>query len=115
MKTNVFAMIAAAFSMAGCGNSSTDGEMIGQAKRLTNVTPLLCMNYPAFDLSLGVMQNGTGSMSTQDIWFTVVNPMAMASLRTAVDSGSIVRVVYDERRFAPCSEDHWLKDVEIVR
>lgn len=92
-------------ALAGCmGYSARDAEVIGQAKRLSNVTPLLCFDYMAFDLSLGIMQNGTGSMSREDKWFVVGQGVNVGELKKAVERGAIVKVVYDEQRMAPCSE-----------
>jgi len=98
------------------GNKQADVEVIGQAKRLSHMTNLVCDNYPAFDISLGVMQNGTGSMSTGDQWFTVASPDVgtLDTLKKAVEGGKIVKVTYDLRRWAPCSTDHWLRSVSIV-
>src|SRR5437660_11365648 len=53
-----------------------DGEVIGQAKRLTVITPFwssFCQSYYELDLSLGVLQNGVGSISKQDMIFTVLD------------------------------------------
>jgi hypothetical protein len=101
--------------LCGCGNSAIDGELIGQAKKVTNVTPLLCPDYVAFDVSLGVMRNGTGSMSTQDVWFTVRPSVDIRLLKEAVDKGALVRVKYDRRRLAICTEDNILNAMEVVR
>jgi hypothetical protein len=109
------AILMTALALAGCGNTQTDVEAIGQAKKLSNVTPLVCMDYPAFDLSLGVMRNGTGSLSKEDMWFTIVNPAVLDTLRRAVDTGAIVKVHYNSRRFSPCSDGYWLTAVEIVQ
>lgn len=105
----------ALLTLAGCGDTSRHNEVIGQAKRVVNQTPLICMDYPAFDLSLGVMRNGTGSMSTQDQWFTVTDDRLLDTLRKAAETGALVKVTYDVRRWAPCSYDHWLTAVEIVQ
>lgn len=70
----------------------------------------------AFDLSLGVMRAGSGSMSTQDIWFTIAGSATidLNLLKKAVETAAIVRVHYDNRRFAICTEDHILTSFEIV-
>lgn len=70
----------------------------------------------AFDLSLGVMRAGSGSMSTQDIWFTIAGSATidLNLLKKAVETAAIVRVHYDNRRYAICTEDHILTSFEIV-
>jgi len=108
------AIVGVALLLAGCGNSAQDGEIIGQAKKVTHRTPLICPNYVAFDLSLGVMKGGTGSMSTQDMWFTVAHESDIEALTKAVQAGAIVRVKYDTRRIAICTEAEILTAVEIV-
>jgi hypothetical protein len=107
-------LIATALMLSACGYTQREGEMIGQAKKVSNVTPLICEDYFAFDLSLGVMRNGSGSMSTADIWFTVKGA-DVAVLKKAVEAGSIVKVKYDRRRVAICTEDYLLTSVEVVQ
>jgi hypothetical protein len=101
--------------LASCGNSAVDGELIGQAKKLTRVTPLVCGDYYAFDVSLGVLRNGTGSMSTQDLWFTVTDIDDVQRLRDAADKGLLVKVRFVTRRFAICTEDHIMTAFEVVQ
>lgn len=104
-----------ALLLAGCGDSAHDGDLIGQAKKVTNVTPLICRDYIAFDVSLGVMKGGSGSMSSQDMWFTVRNQSDVATLEKAVAQAAIVHVKYDTRRFAICTEDYILTSIEIIQ
>jgi len=95
-----------------------DGELIGQAKKLTLVTPFwssICPEYYALDVSLGVMQNGTGSMSTQDVWFTIKNVQDLDLMRKAVENASIAKIKYDTRRLAACTETHYATGFQIVR
>lgn len=99
--------------LTGCGYSAVDGELIGQAKKITHVTPLICPDYMSFDISLGVMQNGTGSMSTQDVWLTVYDPQDLALMERAVADASIVRVRYSVRRWAVCTDDDVMTHIEI--
>lgn len=107
---------AAALVLSACGHTSMDNEMTGQAKKLTHETPLICPDYIAFDLSLGVMQNGTGSMSTQDIWFVVRNVQDFERLKAAVEAGKIVKVKYNELRgfSAFCVYDHEMTGFSLV-
>lgn len=101
--------------VSGCGYSGRQGEAIGQAKKVTRVTNLLCEDYDAFDVSLGVMQNGTGSVSTQDVWYTVYDVRLLDKLRDFAVRGAIVRVSYDTRRCPFCTEKYVLLGAEEVR
>ncbi len=87
-----------------------DGELIGQAKKIRLVTPFwssFCPTYYALDVSLGVIQNGTGSMSTQDVWLTVKDTTDLPAMQKAVEVGAIVKVKFDTRRLAACTEDYY--------
>ena len=99
--------------LAACGNSAVDGDLTGQAKKVTHVTPLFCPGYVAFDVSLGVMQNGTGSMSTQDVWFTVSDSIDVDKLKSAVADAMIVRVHFDTRRLPFCTENYIMRGFEL--
>lgn len=109
------AIIAAALLMlSGCGNSSVDNELIGQVKKVSHVTPLLCFDYVDADISLGVMRNGVGSMSTQDQWLTVPREQDQKILAEAAQSGKIVKVTYRVARVMWCWNDHIVTSAEIV-
>lgn len=116
MNMNKLLKTACAFLMvsllSSCGNSSVDGEAIGQSKKVTYVTPVFCPDYYAFDMSLGVIQNGSGSVSTQDFWYTVYDPIIIAKLKNAVKIGAIVKIKYTARRFAVCTEDYILTGID---
>lgn len=113
MKKYLAAFLTVGLLLSGCGYAGLDGEMIGQAKKITKVTPLICPDFTAFDISLGVMQNGTGSMSGQDLWLKV-DGADLAVLKRAVDTAAIVRVKYDTKRMAICTPAAILRHVEIV-
>jgi hypothetical protein len=92
-----------------------DGEVIGQAKRLTMVTPFwssFCQPYYELDLSLGVLQNGVGSISKQDMIFTVLNTEDLPKMKAAVEAGSIIKVKYDTRRLAACTATYLATGLE---
>ena len=108
-----FACLLLAFLLVGCGYSSRDNELVGQAKRLSNRTPVLCPDYLAFEVSMGVMHNGTGSISAEDVWFSVRDQRLAAILEKAVLSGSIVHVKYNDIRFSYCKASYELTDVSI--
>lgn len=85
-----------------------DGELIGQAKRLTLVTPLwsVCPPYHALDVSLGILQNGVGSISDHDVELTIRDESDLDAMKSAVERGAIIKVRYDTRRLAFCTEDY---------
>lgn len=103
-----------AMLLAGCGYVQREGEIVGQGKKVAMRTPLICPDYTAFDLSLGVMRNGSGSMSAQDMWFTIAPGVDVASLKRAVEDGSIIKIKYDTRRLAICTEENVLTDFDVI-
>lgn len=104
-------------ALTGCGRVAVDGEMIGQAKKVVRTTNLICPDYLSFDISLGVMQGGTGSMSTHDLWLTVQPGVDTKELKAAVDSAAIVRVTYDQTRMFSgfCNDGYLMTGFEIVK
>ncbi len=108
-------LLATVLTLSACGYSSRDSEAIGQIKKIAHQTPIICPNRYDFDLSLGVMRGGVGSMSSQDIWFTVDDPSMLATIKAANESGAIVKLVYDVARVTFCTEDHLVSKVEIVK
>lgn len=105
---------AALLSLSACGYSSRDNEAIGQVKKVANVTPILCFDRTDADISLGVMRNGVGSMSTQDMWLTVRNEKDAAVLRDAANTGKLVRFHYQVARINWCWQEEELTSVEII-
>lgn len=108
-------LLIATILAAGCGRSSVDNELTGQVKRVKKVTPIICGDYTEVDVSLGVMRNGVGSMSTEDVWLLVENADQVKLLEKAAADGAIVKVTYDVQRLVLCVPDHTLKTVEIVQ
>ena len=106
--------IVALLCLGSCGYSAMQSELVGQAKKITMRTPLICDNYMSFDVSLGVMRGGTGSMSTQDMWLTVQNMNQLDTIKKAVETGALVKVTYNSRRMAFCTDDHIMTNIEIV-
>lgn len=98
---------------AACGNSSRGSELTGQVKKVIERTPLVCPDYTEADVSLGVMRNGTGSMSHEDV-AVVVEDSQVAMLQTAARTGALVRITYDERRVALCWPDRRAVRVELA-
>jgi hypothetical protein len=100
--------------LAGCGNIAIDGEAIGQAKKVTKTTNILCPDYYSFDMSLGVLQNGTGSISKEDVWMTIEDVRLVPAINAAVDRGAVVKVRYNERRVPFCSDHYILTGIEVL-
>lgn len=112
MKKLVFATLLA---LTACGYSHRNSEMTGQVKKLLNTTPILCANRTDVDVSLGVVRNGVGSMSSEDVIATVANASVLAVLKQAADTGAIVKVTYDTARMNFCWEDKEIVGAEIVK
>jgi len=112
MKTS---LAIATIILAACGMSSTENEAVGQVKKVVKKTPLICSDYAEADISLGVMRNGVGSVSHEDVALAVDNTetATLATLRKAAETGAIVKVTYDVKRVSPCWPDHRLLTVEI--
>lgn len=100
---------------AGCGYSSMDNEMIGQVKKVVKQTPIFCSYRDDVDVSMGVMRNGVGSMSSQDVWLTIGDSESLKILKAAADSGELVKIHYDVARITFCWEDHIIRKVELVK
>jgi hypothetical protein len=99
MKKHVTAVALISLGLTGClGNSSAGNEAVGQVKRVQHKTPILCPDYNHVDISLGVMRNGVGSMSTQDMWLYVPNALDNSVLTDAAQSGALVKISYDVAR-----------------
>lgn len=98
--------------VTGCGFSSRENEVVGQVKRVVKRTPLICNDRTDVDMSMGVMRNGTGSMSKEDIWLTVADPNVEKALKGFAESGVPVKITYDVQRVTFCWEDHILRSVQ---
>ena len=99
-------IVAALLVLSACGRSSVDSELVGQVKKVIHNTPVICPDYYTVDISLGVMRNGVGSMSTRDEYLTVSNPADVATLQKLSEVGGLVKVKYDVYRFVICTDDH---------
>jgi hypothetical protein len=89
---------------AGCGDASRGNAIVGQVKRIKQMTPMICPDYIEVDLSLGVLRNGVGSTSREDATLAI-DPSDHATidvLTRASRSGQITHLTYDERRTSPC-------------
>lgn len=103
--------------VTGCGFSSSQNEASGQVKKVLTVTPIVCPAYTEIDLSLGVMRNGQGSISKEDLVLALDNSEreTIGRLKVAAETGAIARLVYDVKRVSWCWPDHRLVSVVIDR
>ena len=86
--------------VVGCGYSSVNNDAAGQVKQVHTVTPLFCSDYVEVALSLGVVRNGTGSISKEDIVLALEpgDPL-IPTAKAAATSGALVQFRYDEKRW----------------
>jgi hypothetical protein len=84
-----------------CGWSQKEVTGSGQVKKVAKVTPIVCPDYYVVDISLGVMRNGVGSMSTHDIQL-FIQDKDVENLKAIAEVGGIVDFTYDERRSPNC-------------
>jgi hypothetical protein len=108
-------MIIALLALSACGYSQVESEAIGQVKKVANMTEILCPRRVDVDISLGIMRDGVGSMSSQDVWLTVKDPKHVVILKKANESGKLVKFKYDVARYNFCWEQKELIDVEILK
>lgn len=87
---------------SSCGYSRRNNEIVGQIKKVVETTPILCNDMQYVDISLGLMQNGTGSMSKEDMLLLVRSDEQLKFFKENV--GKQVRVFYDERRMTWCPD-----------
>jgi hypothetical protein len=84
-----------------CGWSQKEVTGSGQVKKVAKMTPVFCPDYYVVDISLGVMRNGVGSMSTHDMEL-FIQDKDVESLRAIAEVGGIVDFTYDQRRSPWC-------------
>lgn len=108
-------LVVASMFFIGCGYSSINNESIGQVKKVINLTPLVCSDRVDVDISLGVMRDGVGSMSTQDIELYVPKEEHQKLLKLAATQGSLVKVTYSSYRITWCLPEKVVTNVEIVK
>ena len=120
MRRNVFIMfVLSLMIIVGCGHTSMDNEMMGQVKKVVGNTPLVCPNYTDADVSLGVIKNGTGSMSTQDAWVVIEDKKLIPIFKQACETGQLVKIKYDVKRFGGnyfvCTPEKFATNIEILK
>lgn len=99
---------------ASCGYTSRDNELVGQVKKVVARTPILCGDYYEADVSLGVLRNGGGSISHEDVEFYVVDGNNVAFLKQAAEEGFPVKIGYSIKRWPAgfCVPTSWLTSVQ---
>lgn len=100
--------------LTGCGYSATNSQMIGQIKKVMHNTPLICRDFDDLDLSLGVMRNGTGSMSSQDVWINLT-PELLVKANHYFDTGSLVKITYNTERLVFCVNSRTATNIEEIK
>lgn len=109
------AILIGTLGLTACGYSHRQSEMTGQVKKLLNVTPIFCANRTDVDVSLGVIRNGVGSMSSEDVKATVANQQVLGVLKKAAETGALVKMTYDDARINWCWEEREITNAEIVQ
>lgn len=89
-----------------CGYTSLDNKMVGQVKKIHHNTPIVCPDYNSADVSLGVMQNGVGSISDHDVTMTVFDSGVLKIMEAAATTGKLVEITFKERRATMCINDY---------
>lgn len=84
-----------------CGWSAKEVTGSGQVKRVIKNTPIVCPDHYLVDISMGVMRNGVGSMSTHDVSLFIEDKF-VAELKEAAEKGEIIDFTYDRRRAPVC-------------
>ena len=115
MKIKILIASSLLLALTACGYKAKDSELIGQPKKVMNNTPLLCSSFTDADISLGVIRNGIGSMSTEDMWLNIENKKDLETIKEAIDKGQLVKIHYDTFRVAFCQNDKSITSVEIVK
>lgn len=110
-------------AMIGCSGGMNDGcagwsarEVTGsgQVKRVWKETPILCPDYYMIDISLGIMRNGVGSMSGQDMFLYLPDKDAV-DLKSAAENSTIIDFTYDQRRGGWCVDDNRMTSFKIQK
>lgn len=107
-------MIGLLLCAVGCGYSHRDNDLVGQPKSVESTTPLLCPDQHILHMSLGVLRNGTGSMSTEDIRINIVDAHLVPALQLAISKGSLITARTNEARFRWCNEEKELVSFQVM-
>lgn len=97
-----------------CGWTGREISGTGQVKKVRLDTPIWCPDYHEVDISLGVMRNGVGSMSTHDMKLFIPESM-VAELKKAAEASAIINFTYDERRSGLCVPSDRMTSFKLVQ
>ncbi len=101
--------------LVSCGYSNRNSEFVGQVKYVEHATPIFCPEYVGAGVTLGVMRNGTGSMSTHDAEVLITSKEIEAVFKEAAGSGALIKSTYDEKRFSICTPMVVVTSAEIMK
>lgn len=94
--------------LSGCtlfGFSSKENEATVQPKKIVNHTPIVCPEFKALDASMGIMVNGVGSMSKEDLEVVLTSKEQKDTIEAAISSGKLLKIKYSTGRVVIC-QDH---------
>ncbi len=116
MRTRLVAVSVALLTCGCWGYASVDNDGVCQPKKIHHNTPLICGDYDSVDVSLGVMRDGVGSMSTHDMTlsFGPNKDELERKLEAAIAAGKLVNLKYNDRRFSWCQETEQVTGVEVI-
>lgn len=97
-----------------CGWSHKDTTGSGQVKQVGKETPIVCPDYYRVYVSLGVMRNGVGSMSTHDMTM-FIEDKDVPALKDAAEKGAVIDFVYDTRRMGNCVDEDRMTSFKIQK
>lgn len=90
-------------TFTGCSGYDSQGNVVpGQVKKVEHLTPVFCGDYDIVDLSLGVMRNGNGSMSHEDLILYVPDPEMVTTFKEVSLRSGLVQVTYNTKRASLC-------------
>ena len=107
-------VVGALLTMVGCGYISRENEMIGQVKNVVHSTPLICSDYSQVDISLGILRDGVGSVSSEDVWLYYNDKEQDKILKMANETGKLVKIKYDTKRVTWCVPNRIIISIEII-
>lgn len=93
----------------------TSSTTSGTVKTINEHNRIFCPDYFTADISLGVVRNGTGASSREDVTLVIENSVDVEKLTKASEVGSIVHIKHETPRFSWCndSEVRFIKSVRV--
>jgi hypothetical protein len=115
VKKNLLACFLALVSITGCGYSHRNNELVGQPKSIEQTTPILCPEQNILHMSLGVMRNGVGSMSTEDVMINIPDNSMVPLLKEVVKDGKLINAVTNQARMRWCNCEVELVSFQVIK